>query len=109
VAKQNVPKVGLRGPYSGQPIHLPGIAVPFVLRTITSRGRYSSGTVPIMGSRSGAQGASPTNTPFRHFRYAFVYGLLRRRGEVRVPRNTLGLVIAVLVIILLIYLILQFI
>jgi hypothetical protein len=35
--------------------------------------------------------------------------LLRRRGEVRVPRNTLGLVIAVLVIILLIYLILQFI
>jgi hypothetical protein len=38
-----------------------------------------------------------------------VYGLLRRTGEVRVPRNTLGLVIAVLVIILLIYLILQFI
>jgi hypothetical protein len=38
-----------------------------------------------------------------------VYGSLTRRGEVRVPRNMLGLVIAVLVIILLIYLILQFI
>ena len=45
----------------------------------------------------------------RLFGYAAAYGLLRRRGEVRVPRNTLGLVIAVLVIILLIYLIFQFI
>ena len=44
-----------------------------------------------------------------HFSYAAVHGLVTRRGEVRVPRNTLGLVIAVLVIILLIYLILQFI
>jgi hypothetical protein len=38
-----------------------------------------------------------------------VYELVTRRGEVSVPRNTLGLVIAVLVVILLIYLILQFI
>ena len=91
------------------PGYLPGVAVLFVLCTITSRGRYSSGTTPIVGSRSGAQGARPTNTPFRHFPYACVYGLVTRRGEVRVPRNTLGLVIAVLVIILLIYLILQFI
>ena len=59
--------------------------------------------------RTGAQKASPTGTRFRHFSYAAVYGLLTRRGEVRVPRNTLGLVIAVLVIILLIYLIFQFI
>jgi hypothetical protein len=56
------------------PGYLPGVAVLFVLRTITWRGRYSSGTAPIMGSRSGAQGASPTYTPFRHFRYACAYG-----------------------------------
>ena len=46
-------------------------------------------------------------TRFWHFSYAAVYELVTSRGEVRVPRNTLGLVIAVLVIILLIYLILQ--
>ena len=51
--------------------------------------------------------ANPCRTRFRHFSYAAVYELVTRRGEVRVPRNTLGLVIAVLVIILLIYLILQ--
>ena len=50
-----------------------------------------------------------SRTRFWHFSYAAAYGLVTRRGEVRVPRNTLGLVIAVLVIILLIYLILQFI
>jgi hypothetical protein len=48
-------------------------------------------------------------TRVRLFSYAAEYGLVTRRGEVRVPRNTLGLVIAVLVIILLIYLIFRFI
>jgi hypothetical protein len=80
----------------------------FVLYSIPSRLRYSPGTAPITGSRTGTQGASPTGTRFRHFSYAAVYGLVTTRGG-GVPRNTLGLVIAVLVIILLIYLILQFI
>jgi hypothetical protein len=48
-------------------------------------------------------------TRVRLFSYAAAYRLVTRRGEVRVPRNTLSLVIAVLVIILLIYLIFQFI
>jgi hypothetical protein len=48
-------------------------------------------------------------TRVRLFSYAAAYRLVTRRGEVKVPRNTLSLVIAVLVIILLIYLIFQFI
>ena len=79
-----------------------------MLHTIPSRLRYSLGTARKRGVGPGSKGVQP-RTRVRLFSYAAAYGLVTRRGEVRVPRNTLGLVIAVLVIILLIYLIFQFI
>src|SRR5829696_2798833 len=94
-------------PHFGGPRHLP--------RHAPLRAPHNSQQTSILprhglvaGSRTGAQGVHP-RTRFWHFSYAAVYELVTSRGEVRVPRNTLGLVIAVLVIILLIYLILQFI